>query len=167
MKQLDETVHAATGTVSTCIAFRHQHLARKPEDFASYLAKIPDAARRERTKQTVERGMDAPMFSPAVQRFMKLTADMEKSLLEGPWLAGAEFSLADIAYAPYLARITHLGLDVMLEDKPRTADWRERLFARAGYKTGIEKWFNPGYLEIFARERDGARERTRRIIRES
>jgi glutathione S-transferase len=167
LKQLDETVHPATGTVSTCIAFRHQHLARKPEDFAAYLAKMPDAARRVRTKETVERGMDSSFFAPAVQRFLKLTADMEQSLADGPWLAGAEFSLADIAYAFYMARIAHLGLDVMLEDKPRTTDWRQRLFDRASYNTGIEKWFNPNYLEIFARERDGARERTRRIIREN
>ena len=166
MKQLDETVHPATGTVSTCIAFRYQQLQRQPAEFAAYLAKMPDAARRERTKDTVERGMDSAFFAPAVRRFLKLTADMEQSLAAGAWLAGAEFSLADIAYASYMARLTHLGLDVMLEDKPRTTDWRRRLFARPSYQTGIEKWFNPRYLEIFERERDGARERVRRIMRE-
>jgi len=166
LKQLDETVHPATGTVSSCIAFRFQQLQRKPEEFAAYLAKIPDPARRERTKQSVELGMDAPLFAPAVRRFLKLTADMDRALADAPWLAGTEFSLAEIAYASYMARLMHLGLDVMIEERPRMLDWRSRIFARPSYKSGIEKWFNPSYLEIFARERDAARERVRRIMRE-
>lgn len=36
-KQLDDGLHAATGTISVCIAFRHQHLQRKPEDFQAWV----------------------------------------------------------------------------------------------------------------------------------
>jgi glutathione S-transferase len=47
--------------------------------------------------------MDAPQFEPAVRRFMKLVADMDTAL---PWLAGDSFSLADLVYASYMARLT-------------------------------------------------------------
>ena len=158
MKQLDESVHAATGTVSTCIAFRHQHLKRDPAELQAWIDDL-EPARRERTTLAIKRGMDAPQFEPAVRRFIKLVTDMDAALQESPWLAGNSFSLADLAYASYMARLMHLGLDGMVLARPRVADWRSRLFARPSYHAGIERWFNPGYLEIFERERDSARKR--------
>ena len=166
MKQLDETVHAATGTVSSCIAFRHQHLKRAPEEYRAWLANLAPA-RRETTRAAVELGMDAPHFAPAVERFAKLVADMDAALQDHAWLAGDAFSLADIAYAPYMARLAHLGLDDMVTARPRVLDWRTRLSARASYTSGIAKWFNPGYLAIFDEHRDAVRLRARRIMRES
>ncbi|MSQ73025.1 MAG: glutathione S-transferase family protein [Betaproteobacteria bacterium] len=164
MKQLDEGVHAATGTVSTCIAFRIQQLKRPPADYQAWLANMVDAARRERSRANVERGVESPFFAPAVQRFDKLARDMERALAGSPWLAGPAFSLADIAYAPYLIRLEHLGLDDMIIKRPRVAAWRDRLFARSSYKSGIAKWFNPGYLDIFSAERDAARAKARQIL---
>ena len=72
MRQLDDGVHAATGTISTCIAFRHQHLQRKPEELQAWLSAIADTARRDRSRLGVELGMDSPLFAPAVQRFEKV-----------------------------------------------------------------------------------------------
>jgi glutathione S-transferase len=158
MKQLDESVHAATGTVSTCIAFRHQHLKRDPAELKAWIDDL-EPARRERTKLAIELGMEAPQFVPAVRRFMKLVADMDAALQETQWLAADTFSLADLAYASYMARLMHLGLDGMVTARPRVFDWRERLFARPSYRSGIERWFNPRYLEIFDREREAARGR--------
>jgi glutathione S-transferase len=40
-KQLDEGLHAAVSTLSFCVAFRHQWLARSAEDRAKWLANIP------------------------------------------------------------------------------------------------------------------------------
>lgn len=164
MKQLDDGVHAATGTVSMCIAFRHQYLKRSPAEFQAYLDKIPDPARRDRVRNGVERGMDAAGFAPAVKRFAKLVADMDKALADQPWLAGPTFSLADLAYASYMIRLAHLGLDDMVTARPRVADWRTRLFARDSYREGIERWFNPAYLDLFAQHAGDARGRARDIL---
>ena len=165
MKQLDETVHAATGTVSTCIAFRLQHLKRAPADYQAWLANL-EPARRERSRLAVELGMDSPQFAPAVARFRQLVADMDAALKDGPWLAGDDFSLADIAYAPYMTRLMHLGLDDMVTERPRVLAWQARLFARASYKDSNERWFNPSYLEIFASQRDQVRTRARELARQ-
>jgi glutathione S-transferase len=162
MKQLDESVHAATGTVSACIAFRFQHLKRDPAELKAWIENL-EPTRRERTKHSIELGMDAPEFVPAVKRFLKLVADMDAALQDSHWLAGDTFSLADLAYASYMARLIHLGLHGMVTERPKVADWRARLFARPSYKSGIEDWFNPSYIEIFDRQRGLAQQRLARI----
>lgn len=164
-KQLDEGVHAATGTVSTCVAFRHQHLKKTPEELKRYFDNIPQAERRERLQKAVEYGMDSPTFAPALRRFDKLLADMERALGEADWLAGDGYSLADIAYTPYVVRLAHLGLDDMIKSRPRVAAWKDRLFARPSYKTAVADWFNPGYLAIFEEQREAAREKAARILK--
>ena len=163
MKQIDDGVHAATGTVSTCVAFRIQHLKRDPQELKAWLAAL-DPARLERTKAAIELGTAAPQFAAAVLRFDKLFADFDEALRDGGWLAGDRFSLADLAYAAYAARLEHLGLDDVINGRPRVADWRDRLFARPSYKTGIEAWFNPSYIEIFDAQRDAARAAAREIL---
>ena len=163
-KQIDEGVHAATGTLSTCIAFRHQHLTKTPEELKKYFDAVPLAERRERIQKAVELGMDAPTFAPALRRFDKLLADLDAALSNCEWLAGDGFSLADISYAPYMARLEHLGLDDLITSRPRVGAWKDRLFQRPSYQSAVAAWFNPGYLKIFEEQRDGAREKARRIL---
>jgi glutathione S-transferase len=113
-KQLDEGLHAATGVLSTCIAFRHQHLRGKTrEEIEAYLARMPDEAKRERQTENIFKGIESKFFRAAVHRFDKLLAHMELDLTKSEWLAGADYSLADIAYAPYAVRLDHLQLHGM------------------------------------------------------
>jgi glutathione S-transferase len=164
-KQLDEGVHAATGTVSTCIAFRHQHLKKSPEELKRYFDSIPQPERRERVQKAVEFGMDSPTFAPALRRLDRLIADIDRTLTEGDWLASDSFSLADIAYTPYMIRLEHLGLDDMIRSRPRVAAWRDRLIARPSFKSAVADWFNPGTLTVFEAQRESAREKAARILR--
>lgn len=157
MKRLDDGMHAATGIVSTCVAFRYQHLARSTANFEAWLSNMIDPARRERSRVCVEMGMEAPQFAAALRSFDRLFAEFERALQEAPWLAGTQFSLADVAYAPYLARLAHLGLDDMILRRPQVSAWARRLAARPSCATGIVAWFNPAYLAIFAEQRDAAR----------
>ena len=163
LKQLDESIHAATGSVSACIAFRFQHLKRDPEELNAWLAGL-EPGRRERTKAAVEQGTDAPHFAAAVRRLDKLAADMDTALQRGAWLAGDEFSLADLAYASYMMRYMNLGVDEVVTMRPSVLDWRERLFARPSYKSEIEGWMNPKYKEIFDAQRENARAGVHRIL---
>ena len=75
---------------------------------------------------------------------------MERALGAAPWLAGSAFSLADIAYAPYVTRLDHLQLVAMWKSRPRLAEWYARIRERAGYQDGLTRWFNPKYLELMA-----------------
>jgi glutathione S-transferase len=148
-KQLDEGLHASTGVLSSCIAFRYQHLDGKTtEELEAYLARMPDAAKRERQTENIFKGTESKFFRAAVLRFDKLLSDMETALTQSAWLAGDDFSLADIAYTPYAVRLDHLQLQGMWDDRPHYADWYDRLKRRPAFKTAIMDWINPSYLEI-------------------
>ena len=158
-KQLDEGLHIAVGNLSLCIAFRHQHLAKTPEQLKAYLDGIPGAETRERRRKGIELGMDSPTFAPSLDRWDKWLGDAEAALQDGGWLAGRTYSLADIAYMPYMIRLEHLGLEALWARRPQVAAWRERIFAKPSYKSEVEKWLNPKYLELFEQQRPHVRKR--------
>lgn len=99
-KQLDEGLHAAVGSLSFAIAFRHQWLARSADDRSKWLAGIPQPDRRERLASLLDFGLESPYFAPAVKRYGKLFDAFEAALEHGPWLIGEQFSLAEVGYAP-------------------------------------------------------------------
>lgn len=164
-KQLDEGVHAATGTLSTCIAFRHQHLKKTPEELKRYFDGIPQQERRERLQKAVEFGMDSPTFAPALRRFERLLDDIDRTLTHGDWLAGDSFSLADAAYTPYMIRLQHLGLDAMISSRPRMAAWIDGLCSRPSFKSAVADWFNAGTMAVFEAQRESARDKAARILK--
>ncbi len=59
---------------------------------------------------------------------------MEKALADGPWLLGANYSLADIVVAPLIDRMADLGFAETWEGQhPRVTDWYARMRARPAY----------------------------------
>lgn len=151
-KRLDDEIHAATGVISTCIAFRHQHLRKSESEREAHLAAIPNAERRERLRLAIELGMNSPLFVPAIERFRNLFRDMANALQKGSWLTGEECTLADLAYVPYVARLEHLGLGALLSEHLEVRQWADRLKIRESYQTAVSNWFNDGYLTIFSAE---------------
>jgi len=143
-KHVDAGIFPATGTVSMSIAFHHQYTPEAVEE----IARSRPPAWRRRFEQ-LQKGVDNPAFPDAIARLDKMLADMEKALAEGgPWLAGATFSLADIAYAPYVTRLDHLRFGGMLERRPHAAAWYDRIRARLAYQDALAKWFNEKYLPL-------------------
>jgi glutathione S-transferase len=163
-KQLDEGVHAAVGTLSFGIAFRHQWLARPSQDRADWLANIPQVDRRQRLQSILEHGLQSPYFEPALRRYAALFAAMESTLSETKWLAGNQFSLAEVGYAPYLARLRHLGIDTLFERNPHVAEWAQRVGDRPSVLEGINRWFNPKAVALFEEKRVDARATIAKLI---
>src|ERR687896_1620189 len=92
--------------------------------------------------------MEARYFAEAVRRFDQLLDDMETALADSTWLAGNEFSLADIGYAPYITRLDHLQMQFLWDNRPHIPAWYDRLRERRGYVEALEKWFNAAYLPL-------------------
>jgi glutathione S-transferase len=99
-----------------------------------------------------------------VKRYAKLFDDIERALEQGPWLAGEQFSLADVGYAPYLARLRHLGFDLLFDRHSRAADWARRVAERPSVIGGVERWFNPKYLTLFEQRRPEAKLAIARLL---
>jgi glutathione S-transferase len=130
----DEGLHAACAVISNAIAFRHQYLAMPREEMERNLANTPDPARRERKRQGIEQGLDAPFVPPAVKLHERILSKMETQLASSRWLAGDEFSLADIALIPYIQRLEHLSQGWMWrESLPAVTRWFEACKARSSY----------------------------------
>jgi glutathione S-transferase len=149
-KQLDEGLHADTGVLSTSIAFRYQKLEKGSDEVEALINNVPEPAKRERVRANIMEGVDSRYFKDSVRRFDRLLSAMETALQTLPWLAGEEFSLADIAYAPYLTRLDHLQLGALWRHRPHVAAWYARLQDREGYQEGLVRWFNPRYLSLMS-----------------
>lgn len=142
-KQIDDSIFAATGTVSLSIAFHWQYT----QELVDELTKLRGPAYRQRF-ELLRKGVENPAFPEAIRRMDKMLADMDKALQEGPWLLGAQYTLADVAYAPYVTRLDHLKFGGMLDGRPRVAAWYERMKARKSYQDALAAFFNPKYLPL-------------------
>ncbi len=64
---------------------------------------------------------------------------LEAALEPGPWVVGEQLTLADIAIAPYMFRLSALGSDQVWsqERRPRINAWYQRLSARPAFQTAV------------------------------
>lgn len=151
IKQLDEDIHDACAAIlSFGIAFRHQYLERG-ELGRQMLEQIPNIFKRERRRDVVEHGTRSKHFLIAVERMVLLLDEMEEALGRQKWLAADDYTLADVAFAPYLARLEHLHILGMVGGRQRVADWYARCKARPSFEAAITKWENPNYIALMAR----------------
>ena len=163
-KQLDEGVHAATSVVSSAIAFRYQKLAIGMEALEEFHKKMPDPVKREKSWENVIKGVESRFFPEAIKRFDKLLSDMESTIGESPWLAGNEFSLADIGFAPYVTRLDHLQLQFLWDKRRHIPEWYDRLRER---RATAKRWKNgstPNYLPLMKEKGMEARARVKAIV---
>jgi len=71
------------------------------------------------------------------ERFTSALASLDRRLTDSPFLAGHEFSLADIAWFPWLPR-AEAYLDFSLEVYPAIMTWRDRLAERPAVAAEID-----------------------------
>lgn len=149
VKQLDEGLHAASATISACIAFRYQFMEGKtPEQLRQTLDGYVDPDKRARMTENVMEGVESRFFLPAIRRVVKMLDDMEASMQDQDWIAGKAYSLADIAFTPYVTRVSHLQQGWLFDDRPRVAAWFERICARPSYETAMCDWFITDFLSL-------------------
>ncbi|RYF65524.1 MAG: glutathione S-transferase family protein, partial [Comamonadaceae bacterium] len=97
------------------------------EELAAKLARVPTAERREAWSRIARRPYTDAEKEQALGKLLALTAEMD-ALFDasgGPWLMGRDYSLADIAAVPFIARLTELA-PASVEGNARIADWWQR-----------------------------------------
>ena len=77
---------------------------------------------------------------------------LERVLDPGPWIVGPHFTLADIAIAPYMFRLSALGADQFWSRnrRPKVNEWYSRLSKRPAFITAVS-WPDEsggGYEEV-------------------
>jgi glutathione S-transferase len=134
-KLVDETLFEATREISFSAMFREKVRQMTPEQRETRFRNVGDPARRVRFVSTYEQGVESPYVYQAVAHFEKAFKTMESALSgAGPWLLGAEYSLADINMTPYVARLAYLNLlDLWLAERPLSRAWWDRVRSRPSY----------------------------------
>jgi len=135
----DDILQAACGTVSFAISFGPQLKRQAGAGLEERLMKMPDAARRERQRNLIEKGIDSPFFRDHIKVFDRTFGEIEAQLSKTKWLASDMFTLADVEITPYVERIDRLGLAGMWEGQPRLEDWFKRVKARPSF-TAISEY---------------------------
>jgi glutathione S-transferase len=161
----DMGLHAACGAVSFGIAFREQLLKLSKEEIEANIEETPDPARKERKRQTVELGADAPVVKSAAKTYDAALARMEDALSDNrPWLTGDSYTLADVAMTPYVVRVDQLKLTPFFDGRTRLSAWLERVQERPNY-SAIRDYLNPSYLTLMAETGPKARDKIAAAIR--
>jgi glutathione S-transferase len=136
-KTIDEKLHDACSVVTYVAQHRHRLLALSAGALDDILAQTPDPAFRERKRRWIVDGLEAPDLVQALLVYDRMIADMEEQLASTPWIAGDNYSLADIAMAPYLNRLAMLHFHEMWATRPRVGEWFERVRARPAFVRAV------------------------------
>ena len=153
-KLVDEYIHSACIVFSFATANRTLLASLSKEERDAELAKMPVQRQAQYKRAAVEEGLGSPMGKEATKNFEKLISWIQESTERGPWLAGADYSLADIAVTPYMVRLEMLKLARMWDGKPGVAQWWERVKARPSYESAITKWLRPEDIARFEKIAD-------------
>ena len=112
----------------------------------------PDKARRRDEIHHAEHGISDEMVGFAIGRLVDELDVMEHDLNTGKWLAGDEYSLADIAIVPFLFRLLALGQEDMWAQgvRPGVHAWYAEISQRPAFQTAVN-WPDEtggGYEEV-------------------
>jgi glutathione S-transferase len=136
-KLIDEYVHNSCTILSFATAFRARFANMTPEAREAELARSPSKKRSEYKRDVVARGLDSHFVVEALEHHEKLLSWMADSLKTGPYLAGAAYSLADVAVTPYILRLELVNLAKMWESRPAVASWWDRVHKRPATQAAI------------------------------
>lgn len=163
MKKVDDYLHASCSTITFATANRKVLLRKSPADLEAHLASVPDPAYRERQRLSIAQGLAAPHVAQAVRNYDRYVGEMEAALAAQPYLAGADYSLADAAATPYLNRAEMLGMERLWAGRrPHVDAWLGRVRARPSFDAAVTRWFGADERDRF----DVPREETWRKVAE-
>jgi glutathione S-transferase len=163
-KLIDEYVHLACMTLSFATAFRGGPVRMSKEKFEADLAKAPNQKRSELKRDVFEHGLESKYVVDALHQHEKLLAWMDESLATGAYLAGDEFSLADVAVIPYVLRLDLLRLAPLWDKRPAIATWYARLRERPSFRTAVLDRMGEGDAMPFKNVKDDPWPQVKRIL---
>lgn len=143
-KSVDEDLHPACSAITYVVSHRHTIIRNGVKSFADFL-KTPSNESIEARKlkwQWIEQGLDAPGAADRIRLYNRYLHKMDETLAKCPWLAGDEFTIADVALTPYVNRLAMLGMNAMWEGGrlPRVEDWFARIRARPTFQAALLDW---------------------------
>lgn len=147
-KAVDEGLHEGITEISFSAMFRERMKAMPADLRETRFRNIGDPRRRDRFKSTYDLGVKSPFVLYAIAAYERAFKSLEEALAGGgPWILGAQPTLADINLMPYVARLDYLGLlDVWTDGRPHVGAWWTRVQAWPSFKRGLYDLITPAEM---------------------
>ncbi len=160
VKESDDRLYEAVACLSFVSVFRRALNEKGDAAKERHFRSQTDLSRIMRQRSCVELGFESDYVVRSVANVLQLTATLNAHLEQnGPWLLGAQYTLAEIAWSPFLARLEALSmLDVFFDGKQAAQRWWNRCKARDGFAAAEVGPATGAEAQYFAQS--GARVRT-------
>ena len=110
-----------------------EHLSE--EEFEAKLARIPLKEQQDKWRTAANRTFPQEQLDDCQRRVEVSIQRVEKALEESDWIAGPDYSLADISCFSMMAPMAMFNEQTMNQDKtPRCMDWHARMMERPAVK---------------------------------
>lgn len=133
VKYGDDVIHHSVRPATFNLMIRQGLKNLSPEQMDERIRNHPIPARADAFRKLAAGDIDIEAVNNAIKQMKAIISRMELSLSNGPWLAGEEFSLADIATMPFVDRLEHLKFSQLWQGNPKTQDWVYRIKSRASF----------------------------------
>ena len=130
LKVFDDLVHPAIRQASFELLYRPLLARMAPDELDARLARHPNPVRAQRFRNAARGAADRAAVEEATLSFRTIVSRMNAALSGNAWLAGPQYSLADIGMAPLVERLEMLGLMSLLEPFPHATRWSAALMGR-------------------------------------
>jgi glutathione S-transferase len=119
------TVEIATPTYRAWVAPAFAALPKEP--LLRQVERAPEPAHRTRWLRTINNEISDADVEAAYLAVERCLARMELLLESGPYLFGADYSLADVEATPIVVRLQHLSRNDLIARFPRVSAWFSRV----------------------------------------
>lgn len=133
VKYEDDVVHPAVRPGTYNLMIKPVIAAMAPAELEAFLARYPKPERAQDWRAAAQAPVDHAAIEAAKRKLGEALARMERALERHAWLAGDEFSLADIAIAPMVDRMEHLALAGLWSGMPGVRRWIDAVKARPSF----------------------------------
>lgn len=103
------------------------------QEFHDYTEKLP--LRKHFYRKMGRDGFAQADLDEALDKLTQTLDRMEGALQAGPWIMGAQYTLADVALTPTIVRLEDCGLSHLWDTRPRVAGWYEGIKSRPNFAT--------------------------------
>ncbi len=109
-----------------------------PEEFEAKVARIPLKEQQNKWRTAAKQGYTKQQLEDWGRQVRTSVERMEKQLGSTAWLAGAQFSLADVSCFAMAASMPRVSPNLMnSKHTPRLLDWHHRMSARPGVEAAL------------------------------
>jgi glutathione S-transferase len=136
IKTCDDQIYESVASLSFMSIFRRVLADMGKKEKEKHFRSQTDLSRVMRQRSCVEEGIDSPYVVRGSSNLLHLIDDLEAHLADGrKWIMGEQYTLAEINYSPFLARIEALDLlDLFMADKPLATAWWRHCTRRESYR---------------------------------